>query len=182
MSYEYDGVIYRRGDVRPDGQVYFGKSKYKGEYRARWISKRGWEITKARTEAYHQKWQDANREKLNKRSGEWSKKNRDKIIAYRSRPEVKKLITERRREYRKNNPLLRVSHTSSKRMKEGAVRKSSPETRFLYKFCKAISAGSGVQHHVDHIKPLAKGGSHTWDNLRVIPAVVNMKKGAKLVA
>ena len=35
------------------------------------------------------------------------------------------------------------------------------------------------KHHVDHVWPFAKGGSHTTDNLRVIDKKKNLEKGAK---
>jgi hypothetical protein len=35
------------------------------------------------------------------------------------------------------------------------------------------------KHHIDHIWPFARGGSHTPDNLRVIAKKQNLKKGAK---
>ncbi len=35
------------------------------------------------------------------------------------------------------------------------------------------------RHHVDHVWPFSKGGSHTSDNLRVIEKKRNLKKGAK---
>jgi hypothetical protein len=35
------------------------------------------------------------------------------------------------------------------------------------------------KHHVDHIWPFSKGGSHTMDNLRVIAKTENLRKGAK---
>jgi hypothetical protein len=36
------------------------------------------------------------------------------------------------------------------------------------------------EHHLDHIVPFSKGGSHTPDNLRVVPKKRNLKKGAKM--
>jgi hypothetical protein len=36
-----------------------------------------------------------------------------------------------------------------------------------------------AKHHIDHIWPYSKGGSHTADNLRVIAKEKNLKKGAK---
>ena len=36
-----------------------------------------------------------------------------------------------------------------------------------------------AKHHLDHIWPFSKGGSHTTDNIRVIPKEKNLKKGAK---
>ena len=35
------------------------------------------------------------------------------------------------------------------------------------------------KHHIDHIWPFARGGSHTVENLRVIERRKNLKKGAK---
>lgn len=35
------------------------------------------------------------------------------------------------------------------------------------------------KHHVDHVWPFSRGGSHTTDNLRVIEKKKNLKKGAK---
>jgi len=36
-----------------------------------------------------------------------------------------------------------------------------------------------AKHHIDHVWPFARGGSHTEDNLRVIPKIENLKKGSK---
>src|SRR5260370_41365108 len=35
------------------------------------------------------------------------------------------------------------------------------------------------KHHIDHVWPFSKGGSHTTDNLRVIEKKKNLQKGAK---
>ena len=35
------------------------------------------------------------------------------------------------------------------------------------------------KHHIDHVWPFARGGSHTNDNLRVIQKKKNLQKGAK---
>lgn len=37
----------------------------------------------------------------------------------------------------------------------------------------------GEQFHVDHIVPLSRGGAHCADNLQVIPAIDNLRKGKK---
>ena len=36
-----------------------------------------------------------------------------------------------------------------------------------------------IRHHVDHVWPFSRGGSHTRDNLRVIERKRNLRKGAK---
>jgi len=35
------------------------------------------------------------------------------------------------------------------------------------------------KHHIDHVWPFSRGGSHTTDNLRVIEKKRNLQKGAK---
>jgi hypothetical protein len=35
------------------------------------------------------------------------------------------------------------------------------------------------KHHIDHVWPFSKGGSHTADNLRVVEKKKNLQKGAK---
>lgn len=42
-----------------------------------------------------------------------------------------------------------------------------------------ISMSLGDNFHVDHIIPLSRGGKHIFDNLQVIPAIDNLRKGAK---
>ena len=41
-----------------------------------------------------------------------------------------------------------------------------------------LEAETGVAHHIDHIIPIAAGGTHTADNLQVLTAAENFKKGA----
>ena len=40
-----------------------------------------------------------------------------------------------------------------------------------------VKKGDGM--HVDHIRPLSKGGSNGKKNLRIVPAKTNLRKGAK---
>ena len=58
--------------------------------------------------------------------------------------------------------------------------KLSPSINQIYAlrdFYVAMSLGDNF--HVDHIVPLAKGGLHCHTNLRVIPAIDNLRKGVK---
>ena len=51
----------------------------------------------------------------------------------------------------------------------------------IYERRNYLNAKAGfIKYHVDHIKPLSKGGSHQLDNLRLCKAVTNLKKGSKL--
>lgn len=49
----------------------------------------------------------------------------------------------------------------------------------LYAKARALTELIGEPYHVDHIKPLSKGGLHHPSNLQVLRGVDNLKKGAK---
>ncbi len=51
----------------------------------------------------------------------------------------------------------------------------------LYRHRDSLNEDAGyVAYHVDHITPLACGGLHHPENLRVIPSLENIKKGARV--
>jgi 5-methylcytosine-specific restriction endonuclease McrA len=49
----------------------------------------------------------------------------------------------------------------------------------LYTESSRRTRRTGIPHHVDHRKPLAAGGRHHPDNLQIMTATENLKKGAK---
>lgn len=100
---------------------------------------------------------------------------------------------ERNNLYRANNP-EKVQQWKKKDRTENKARiladcakrrtllagETSVEIRQLYvlrDFYQAMSLGE--RFHVDHIVPLSRGGFHAYENLRVIPAVDNLRKGNK---
>ena len=50
--------------------------------------------------------------------------------------------------------------------------------RELYLEAQRLTQETGVEHHIDHIQPLSKGGEHLLINLQVLPAGENIKKNA----
>ena len=51
----------------------------------------------------------------------------------------------------------------------------------LYQLRDALNKGAGcIAYHIDHIVPLACGGLHHPENLRVISSEANIKKGARI--
>ena len=54
--------------------------------------------------------------------------------------------------------------------------------RMFYAVMKRLNKTAGfIKYHVDHIHPVSKGGLHHEDNLQIMLAVDNMKKGAKII-
>jgi 5-methylcytosine-specific restriction endonuclease McrA len=51
----------------------------------------------------------------------------------------------------------------------------------IYKECARITEEMGILHHVDHIHPISKGGKHHPDNLQILTATENIRKGNKLL-
>ena len=49
----------------------------------------------------------------------------------------------------------------------------------IYSKSKRLTKETGIQHHVDHIKPLSKGGRHYPSNLQILTAEENLKKSDK---
>ena len=50
-----------------------------------------------------------------------------------------------------------------------------------YKMCQRLNVGAGrIAFHVDHVIPLSKGGLHHEENLRILPAFVNISKGSSI--
>lgn len=54
---------------------------------------------------------------------------------------------------------------------------SNIEIQKIKEFYKNCPPG----HHVDHIVPLSKGGTHTLDNLQYLTAYENLSKGDKIL-
>lgn len=84
----------------------------------------------------------------------WRKANRDKRNAY---------------EAKRRSGKLAVPLTIEQRAKVTS----------LYAEARAMTKLAGEPYHVDHIKPLAKGGLHHPDNLQVLRGVNNMRKGVR---
>ncbi len=52
----------------------------------------------------------------------------------------------------------------------------------LYKAKNDLNFEAGyIKYHIDHIKPLSKGGLHCINNIRIVNAEINLKKGSKII-
>ena len=143
--------------------------------------------------------QNEKRKKLlveQKKRNEWRQRDND-ILPARSKAEAelrnvptykgkkcKKCGTTEKNNYGFCIACKKVDNSLRKAMRRGAYPESLTKQERLeiisiYNQCKNISRRTGIQHHVDHIRPLAKGGRHHPSNLRIITAEENLKKGAK---
>lgn len=126
---------------------------------------------KAKKKAQMEAWRLANPERNAQLKQDWAEKNRDKCRASKTR-------------YKKANPALYNSMDAKRRakIKEVYVELSDWEKKcitHIYWVSNFLTEFTGIKHHVDHIKPIAKGGLHHPNNLQVLTATENLRKGCK---
>jgi len=125
------------------------------------------------------------------RSQKYRSKHREMIL-FRNRQRMKKwrnenpdLAKEAQKKWVKNNPHKVIASNSkhrAKRKNQKAILTKEEELTIkeIYKARKRISDCTGVQFHVDHIYPIAKGGLHKLSNLQLLPAKINIRKKDKI--
>lgn len=99
---------------------------------------------------------------------EWYKANSDRAKAIQAK-------------YRAENPDKRQANSARYHARKiSAIQvENCPRVNAIY-FIAAWLRSKGDDVHVDHIIPLSKGGPHVADNLQILTATENMRKGAKL--
>lgn len=63
--------------------------------------------------------------------------------------------------------------------RERLTRDEKNKVSKIYAQSRELTKQTGVEHHVDHIKPLSAGGRHHPSNLQILTAKENLAKGAK---
>ena len=114
--------------------------------------------------------------------------NKEHILARTKNYYYKNLeqIQLRHRIYSKNNPEspaqynLRNAKRRALKLNQTPSDADMSEISEFYKESERLTKKTGVAHHVDHIIPLSKGGLHHQDNLQVLTAEENLKKGSKI--
>lgn len=112
---------------------------------------------------------------------------RDRSVTQAWRARNKEAIQEQTKHRQQNDPWFRAIKATAQRRRKARMRSSSgsprldgPQIRALYAEAVRLSRTTGIAHHVDHIIPLKHGGKHVIENLQIITATENMKKGARL--
>lgn len=84
---------------------------------------------------------------------------------------------------REKLPHRRAKDAKRRAIKRGALAAltAADHLRINALYAEAVrrTAETGIVHHVDHDVPLALGGAHHPDNLLVVPARINLSKGAR---
>ena len=81
------------------------------------------------------------------------------------------------REKRFSEQLSKAAKSSAERRKlDVDGRGDHPIINQIYALCSRLTKCTGIKFNVDHTVPISKGGTHTPDNLQVVPAFWNMSK------
>lgn len=147
-------------------------------------------------------WAHANPERVRESRQKYEQRNAEKVAAYRNDPEFKKRAVDRAIAYNKANPeIVKITTQKSRRKHKakGAMKSMARKawrinatpswankTRIqaLYSLAAMFTANTREKWHVDHIVPLKNNlvcGLHVYENLRVVPAIVNLQKSNKFL-
>tara|TARA_A100000172_G_C2963009_1_gene83173 strand:- start:14 stop:523 length:510 start_codon:yes stop_codon:yes gene_type:complete len=114
------------------------------------------ENIRAKKRAYYQ----VEKEKIKANTRAWRKANKEKHNACVARRKALK--------HKRIPKQVRDCPTEKERLRQ------------IYKLCQIFTKATGVQHHVDHMWPISKGGPHWSGNLQIITAAENLTKSTKL--
>jgi len=174
-----------------DGYNYQCKACYKAHYEAnkeRLLEKQKahYEANKERHAERSKAYRESNKEKIAEIRKSWQEANRERLTEY------KKAYREANREnmkaYRKANRDRMTEYNSRHRArKRNAIPKflrncevEKQRLRDIFKLRQLLSYVTGIEHHVDHMWPLSKGGPHWSGNLQILTATENLSKYDKL--
>ena len=149
---------------------------------------------------YKKAWAKANAEKVRASRIQYEERNAEKVSEYRNNPEFKKRAVERAKAFaeadpdkkRMQNRLWHKRHPAKSafisKTYQARKRKAVPSwakmgrIEALYSLAAMLTSNTGEKWHVDHIVPLqgqSVCGLHIYENLRVVPATVNLQKSNK---
>lgn len=89
------------------------------------------------------------------------------------------MTPEQRRQYARDKSNQRVSRAKQAKFNDELTQLVTIEAHDIRKLRNKIT---GIEWHVDHIEPLRGKevcGLHIWNNIQVIPKIINLIKGAK---
>lgn len=120
-----------------------------------------------------------------KRNAEWRRKNAQRDVARKAEWYAANSDKSRKRtaEWARRHPERAASHAAKRRARIAAVPLAAHEQAdviALYAKARALTELTGESYHVDHIKPLAKGGLHHPSNLQVLKGIDNLRKGTRV--
>jgi 5-methylcytosine-specific restriction endonuclease McrA len=124
------------------------------------------------TRVRNARYRASNAYKLRVKASQYYAANKDKISLYHAK------------RYAANPEIKRIhKHTRRARLRSAGGTLSKGITAHLYKLqnglCACCGKSLGDKYHLDHIMPIALGGTNTDDNVQLLTPRCNSQKGAK---
>lgn len=137
--------------------------------------------------AYSKAWKENNKDQKNASALNWRNLNSDKIKEYQFTYRINNFdrIKESTRAWHKSNPEAKRINEQNRRARKresgGILSKGLAKKLFeLQKGkCPCCQQPLGDDYHLDHIVPLALGGSNTDDNIQLLRQQCNSQKHSK---
>jgi 5-methylcytosine-specific restriction endonuclease McrA len=134
---------------------------------------------------YQKEYREDNKEQIKRSHAIYYINNREHLreLGRIHHVEHREANCERARKWAKDNPAKARARGAKRRV---SLRSQTPPDADLvkivaiYEECIRVTEETGIMHHVDHIIPIIEGGLHHEDNLQILTAEENLKKGAKL--
>ena len=127
----------------------------------------------ARSKASHKLSYERHRERTLEKQARWASENKDKIRSYHKRRYAEKYEIYIAAANARRARRLQATAAWELELTELATTEAAHLIRIRRK-------ATGIRWHADHIVPLrgkVVSGLHVWNNLAVIPAIINLKKG-----
>lgn len=158
------------------------------------------EANREKRAEYQKTYREANREKIAEYKKAYQEDNREKIAKYKkahyeaNREEIeekhkayreanRELLAEKQRVYNAANPEKARAHGHNRRARkrnaEGSHTAAQVSARFAAHGDSCVYCGSKEDLHVEHMKPLSKGGSNWASNIAPACAKCNLSKNDK---
>jgi len=154
--------------------------------RALEYKKQYYKENRARALGYSKQYYRENRERVSEYKKQYYKENRELVLEYNKQwyQENRELVLEYNKQYRQENPeKVAVWKAKRRALKQDGIPdviSNCPEEKErlmqIYKLRDLFTKTTGIEHHVDHIWPLSKGGPHWSGNLQIITAEENLSK------
>ena len=130
--------------------------------------------TAARPErkAYMKNYADQNKAVLNDRKKQWAKTNPDKVLST-----IRTYYAKNKEDFLVRSHKRRQVERESGQMSRGIYQRLMAVQRGLCAVCRSDLKEAG--RHLDHIMPLALGGTNTDDNAQLLCPPCNLSKHAK---
>lgn len=137
--------------------------------------------------ASNEKWKIENPEKVASIKKKWARENPEKVSASKKKWREKNpgKAADMSRKWRAANPekakIMVLNRIARRRASAGNLSPGLADKLFKLQRGKCACCGLplGSDYHLDHIMPLALGGSNTDDNIQLLRAKCNLRKSAK---